>query len=214
MTKPRVILAEDHELVGQGLIAMLSADYDIVATITDGAQVVAGVSRQRPAVLLLDLSLPNRNGIDLLQELRSACPDVRVLVLTMHVDSHLVDMALKLGAAGFVPKSANVDELKTAIAEVLAGRRYVSPKLPKHSHHGGVADPMGFNRLTKQQQGIVRMIAKGMNSEQIARELGLSVWTVHFHRKSIRRVLGIRNDMEMHRYAILAGSGDATAEHS
>lgn len=206
MTKPRLVLAEDHELVGQGFVAVLSGEYDVVATLTDGDEVVAGVKEHKPEVLLLDLSLPNRNGIDLLPELRTACPDVRVLVLTMHVDPHLVEMAMKLGAAGFVPKNATVDELRGAIEEVRAGRKYLSPKLPKQAHHGSVADPMGFSRLTERQQKIVRMIAQGMNSDQIAEALGLSVWTIHFHRKNIRRALGVHNDMEMYRYAILVGS--------
>lgn len=206
MTKPRLVLAEDHELVGQGFVAVLSGEYDVVATLTDGDKVVAGVKEHKPEVLLLDLSLPNRNGIDLLPELRTACPDVRVLVLTMHVDPHLVEMAMKLGAAGFVPKNATVDELRGAIEEVRAGRKYLSPKLPKQAHHGSVADPMGFSRLTERQQKIVRMIAQGMNSDQIAEALGLSVWTIHFHRKNIRRALGVHNDMEMYRYAILVGS--------
>jgi DNA-binding NarL/FixJ family response regulator len=206
MTRPRLVLAEDHELVGQGFVAVLSGEYDVVATITDGEQVVTGVTEHKPEVLLLDLSLPHRNGIDLLPELRTRCPDVRVLVLTMHVDPHLVEMAMKLGAAGFVPKNATVDELRAAIEEVRAGRKYLSPKLPKQAHHGSVVDPMGFSRLTERQQKIVRMIAQGMNSDQIAEALGLSVWTIHFHRKNIRRALGFHNDMEMYRSAILVGS--------
>ncbi|CAN5191161.1 response regulator transcription factor [soil metagenome] len=206
MTKPRLLLAEDHELVGQGFVAVLSADYDVVATVTDGAKVVEEVARHQPDVLLLDLSLPNRNGIDLLPELGSACPGVRVLVVSMHVDPHLVDMTMKLGAAGFVPKNATMDELRTAIEEVRAGRKYLSPKLPKRAYHGSVADPIGFSRLTERQQKIVRMIGQGVNSEQIAEALGLTVWTVSFHRKNIRRALGIHNDMEMYRYAILVGS--------
>lgn len=208
MTKPRLVLAEDHELVGQGFVAVLSGEYDVVATITDGDEVVGGVKEHKPDVLLLDLSLPNRNGIDLLPELRTACPDVRVLVLTMHVDPHLVEMAMKLGAAGYVPKNATVDELRNAIEEVRVGRKYLSPKLPKQAHHGSVADPMGFSRLTERQQKIVRMIAQGMNSDQIAEALGLSVWTIHFHRKNIRRALGVHNDLEMYRYAILVGSDE------
>jgi DNA-binding NarL/FixJ family response regulator len=208
MTRPRLVLAEDHELVGQGFVAVLSGEYDVVATITDGDEVVAGVKEHKPEVLLLDLSLPNRNGIDLLPELRTACPDVRVLVLTMHVDPHLVEMAMKLGAAGYVPKNATVNELRNAIEEVRVGRKYLSPKLPKQAHHGSAVDPMGFSRLTERQQNIVRMIARGLNSDQIAEALGLSVWTIHFHRKNIRRALGIHSDLEMYRYAILVGSDE------
>lgn len=211
MTRTRLVLAEDHELVSQGFAAMLSAKYDMVASITDGAKVVEAVTQHRPDVLLLDLSLPNRNGIDLLPEIRASCPDVRILVLTMHVDSRVVAMALKLGAAGFVPKDARLAELERAIEEVLAGRRYVSERLPRRAQHGSSADPIGFSRLTGRQQTIMRMIGRGMTSDEIADALGLSVWTIHSHRKNIRRALGIDSDMEMYRYAILAGPEDEPA---
>ena len=205
MTKPRLLLAEDHELVGEGLGAALRKDYEVVAIVTDGADVIAEVARRKPDLLLLDLSLPTRNGLDLLPELVTTRPKVPVLILSMHVETDLVEMAMNLGADGFVPKNATIDELRTAIEEVLAGRRYVSPKLPKHSHRGGKSDPMGFNRLTSHQQRIVRMIAKGMNSKEIAQALGVTVWTVNFHRKNIRKELGVSSDLEMYRYAILAG---------
>jgi len=208
MTKPRLVLAEDHELVGEGLRAALRKHYDVAAIVTDGAEVIAEVARTHPDLLLLDLSLPTRSGLDLLPELVAARPRVPVLVLSMHVETDLVEMAMHLGADGFVPKNATIDELRTAIEEVLAGRHYVSPKLPKHSHRGGLSAPMGFNRLTSHQQRIVRMIAKGMNSREMAQALSVSVWTVNFHRKNIRKELGVNNDLEMYRYAILVGGED------
>jgi len=190
---------------------MLSGDYEVVDIILDGAAVVAAVRRYKPDVLLLDLSLPHRTGIDLLPELLAANRKLRILVLTMHVDSHLAEMAATLGAAGFVPKNSSLDELRTAIEEVLQGRQYFSPKIPPRSDHGGVADPMGFGQLTAHQQKIVRMMAKGMSSEQIADEIGVTVWTVNFHRKNIRKALGVKSDMEMHRYAILVGMAEETS---
>lgn len=208
MTKPRLLLVEDHELVGQGLSAMLSADYEIVDIVTDGAAVVDAVQRHKPDVLLLDLSLPNRNGIDLLAGLMRGEPELKVLVLTMHVDPHLADMALSLGAAGFVPKNSGLDELRTAIEVVREGGKYRSPKIPEQGNRGNVAGPMGFSQLTAHQQKIVRMLAKGMSSEQIAEELGVTVWTVAWHRKNIRRALGMKTDAEMHRFAILVGMAE------
>jgi DNA-binding NarL/FixJ family response regulator len=206
MKKPRIVLAEDHALVSQGIVAMLNRRYEVVATIADGSEVTDAVAQHQPDIVLLDLSLPNRNGIDLLPELRARCPDVPVLVVSMHVDSHLVEVALKLGAAGFVPKNARLDELRTAITEVLAGRRYISPTLPRRSTRGAVAEPIGYSRLTARQRRIMSMIAGGMSSEEIAAELGVTTWAVHYHRKNIRRALGIQSDLEMYRYAILAGS--------
>lgn len=197
--------------MGQGLSAMLSADYEIVGIVQDGAAVVDAVLTHKPDVLLLDLSLPNRNGIDLLPELLKANPKLRVLVLTMHVDPHLAAMAKSLGARGFIPKNSSLDELRAAIEAIRNGGRYVSPKIPDQGNSGNVAAPMGFSQLTTHQQKIVRMLAKGMSSEEIAEKLGVTVWTVAFHRKNIRRALGVKSDAEMHRYAILVGMAEENA---
>ena len=209
--KLRLLLAEDHELVGQGLRAMLSEDYEILDIVQDGAHVVAAAKRHKPDLLLLDLSLPNRTGIDLLPELLKMNPKLKVLVLTMHVDPHLADMANALGARGFIPKNSSLEELREAIEVIRKGRRYLSPKIPDHGYRGSVAGPMGFDQLTTHQQRIVRLMAKGLSSEEIGEELGVSVHTVAFHRKNIRRALGVKNDTEMHRYAILVGMAEERA---
>lgn len=210
--KPTLLLAEDHEMVGQGLAAMLGSDYDVLEIVPDGADVIHAVRRLKPDVLLLDLSLPNRTGIDLLPELRNLRPRQLVLILTMHTDIHLADLAMSLGARGFVPKNAGLDELRTAIATVLAGDDYVSPSLPEQGGRGAIMDPMGFGQLTPHQQRIVRLLAKGLSSEQIAEELGVTVWTVAFHRKNIRKALGMKSDIEMHRYAIIVGMAEENAK--
>lgn len=203
--KPRLLLVEDHELVGQGLKAMLSQDYEIVDIVQDGAKVIAAARRHKPDVLLLDLSLPNRNGIDLLPELLKMDPELRVLVLTMHVDSHLADMANALGARGFIPKNSSLDELREAIEIIRGGRRYLSPRVLEQSPRGNASGPMGFAQLTEHQQRIVRLMGKGLTSDDIAGELGVTLHTVAFHRKNIRHALGIKTDAEFHRYIILVG---------
>jgi DNA-binding NarL/FixJ family response regulator len=203
MRRPKLLLAEDHRLVAEGLKLLLSPEYDVVGIVGDGAKVLAAVGELKPDVLLLDLSLPNRAGLDLIPELVLQHPTIRILAVTMHRDPAVLEMALRLGAAGFVPKEVNTQELKTAVAEVVAGRRYVSPLVPRRSHRGAVSDPLGFNRLTPRQQQIMRLIAHGLSSEQIAKALRVSLWTVHFHRKNIRRNLGLHSDHEMCRYAML-----------
>jgi DNA-binding NarL/FixJ family response regulator len=185
----------------------------VVGAVADGAEVVAAARRLRPDVLLLDLSLPNRTGLDILGELRTALPLVRVVVVTMHVDRVIVDAALRAGAMGFVPKNAEVAELREAIEEVHAGRPYVSPRLPRMTWGEG-GDRMGFASLTARQQEIVRMVGRGLSTEQIAAEVGLSEYTVHYHRKRIRQRLGLENDFEMLRYAILVGLSDGEAPGS
>jgi DNA-binding NarL/FixJ family response regulator len=206
--RPRLLVAEDHALFSQGLLALIGSDYEIVAVVPDGAEVTAAVRQHRPDVLLLDLSLPNRTGMDILGDLQVMDPPVRVVVLTMHVDSVLVEAAIRMGAAAFVPKDSDMEELRTAIAEVLDGRRYVSPRLPRRGHRGG-ADRLGFDRLTPRQQEIVRMIGQGRTSEDMAATLGLSPHTISFHRKNIRRQLGLDSDWAVLRYAILVGLSEA-----
>lgn len=206
--RPRLLLAEDHALFSQGLSAMLGRSYEIAGVVADGAAVVSAVEKHEPDVLLLDLSLPNRTGMDLLSDLRKAGATVPVVIVTMHVDRVLVEEAIRLGASAFVPKDADVDELRTAIGEVLRGGRYLSPRLPRRGRQDLEGDRLGFNQLTPRQQEIVRMIGRGRTTEEIAADLGLSAHTVNFHRKNIRRKLGLENDWEMSRYAILVGLSD------
>lgn len=205
--KTRLLLVEDHEIVGEGMKSMLSENYHVLAIVDDGARVLIEVARYLPDVVLLDLSLPNRTGIDLLPEIRSAWPDIRVVVVTMHAEAKLIEMALKLGASGFVPKNAGLKELETAIEEVVAGGQYVSPLLGKLGG-GAAVDRMGFDQLTSHQQRIVRLIGKGLKSDEIAALLGVTPWAIHFHRKNIRRKLGVHSDYEMHRYAMLIDLAD------
>jgi DNA-binding NarL/FixJ family response regulator len=206
--KPRLLLAEDHELFSEGLRAMLGKEYVILGVVRDGGEVIAAVLEHKPDVLLLDLSLPHRTGMDLLSDLKDLSGAPRVVVVTMHVDSVLVDTAISLGASAFVPKDASVDELRTAIEEVLEGRRYLSPRLPRRVRRGPEVDRLGFGRLTPRQQVIVRMIGQGLTTEQMAANLGLSPYTIQYHRKSIRQQLGLDTDWAMLRYAILVGLGD------
>lgn len=202
--RPRLLVAEDHALFSQGLLALIGKAYQVVAVVADGARVVSAVRQHRPDVLLLDLSLPNRTGMDVLGDLEDLETPVRVVVLTMHVDPVLVDAAMRMGAAAFVPKDADLVELQTAIGEVLDGRRYLSPRLPRRGPRMG-ADRLGFARLTPRQQEIIRMIGQGRTSEDIAATLGLSPHTISFHRKNIRRQLGLETDWAVLRYAILVG---------
>jgi DNA-binding NarL/FixJ family response regulator len=199
----RIVIAEDHEMFTQGLQAMLRGRYEVVAAVRDGADVVPTVQDLKPDLLLLDLSLPHRTGLDILRDLKSIDPAVRVVVVTMHVDSVLVDAAMRLGASAFVPKDADFAELRRAIKEVRAGRRYLSPLLPRHKYEGSAEDRLGFSRLTPRQQEIVRLIGRGLSTEDIGRKLGISVHTVNFHRKNIRQQLGFDSDWAVLRFAIL-----------
>jgi len=206
--RPKLLLAEDHVMVAEGLATLLGKEYEVLGVIRDGANVVGAFRELAPDLLLLDLTLPNRSGLDILSDLNPTAFGLKVLVVTMHTQHTLMDEVFRLGALGFIPKDAGSAELREAVAEVLAGRRYVSPAMRTRLQRGGTGARVGFLHLTPRQQEVVRMLGHGMTSDQIAESTGLSPWTVHFHRKSIRKRLGLHSDAEMKRYAILVVQGD------
>lgn len=207
--RARLLLVDDHHLVLEGLRSLLTPTHEVVAALSDGDGVIEAVTLHRPDVVLLDLSIPGRSGLELIPEIRLASPNTRVLVVTMHADRVLADVAFHVGATGFIPKDATADELLGAIAEVLAGRRFLSERVPHRTFRTtfGVQQ-MGFSRLTPRQQEIVRFIGQGRSSADIAQLLGLSPPTVTFHRSQIRKALGIESEWELTRDAILVTVGD------
>jgi DNA-binding NarL/FixJ family response regulator len=202
-----VLIADDHPLVSQGLRELLRSTYTVVGTVGDGREVHEAVERLEPDVLLLDLSMPHRNGLDLIPELVVAFPALRILIVTMHLDRTLADLALQAGAHGFIPKGATADELNNAVRDVLNGERYVSPKIPRRSFRDGAAleDP-SLDRLTPRQRQILDLIGQGKSGVQIAEALSVSPRTIEFHRAQIRKTLGISNEMGLLRYAIMLTS--------
>lgn len=189
----------------EGLRLALQADHDIVGLLAGGATLVRECRRLRPDAVLLDLSLPDGSGLELIADLRRAVPGVKILVVTMYADRVLADAALQSGAHGFVPKDAGTEELCHAIAEVLAGRDYVSPLLPKHSKAWNADQAVfGLDQLTPRQRQIVRMLGDGMSTARIATELDLSPNTITFHRTRIRKILGIDSEWGLMRYALVA----------
>jgi DNA-binding NarL/FixJ family response regulator len=210
-TVPRrasVLIADDHPLMSQGLRALLRPNFVVVGVVNDGREVHTVADSTKPDILLLDLSMPHRNGIELIPELIAAFPAMKILVVTMHVDRALCDLAMQAGAHGFVPKESSADELNHAIQEVLDGRRYVSPKVPRRSFRDGVAvEHPELDRLTPRHLQILRLIGDGKATAEIAEALGVSPRTVEFHRASIRKALGITSEYGLMRFAIMLQVG-------
>lgn len=205
MSRAKILLVEDHALVGQSLAAQLRPTYDVAAVVADGRDVLPAVERHGPDLVLLDLTLPGRSGLDLLPDLVREHPALRILIVTMHASQVYLELALSLGAHGFVPKNASVRELRQAIAQVLHGEQYISARIHPRDAQDPEPDPMGFSRLTPRQQQIVRLLGEGLTTDEVARRVQLTNHTIHFHRKRIRTVLGLANDWELRRYAMLVG---------
>jgi len=202
--RPRVIIADDHKLVVQGLRQILSRRYRVVGVAYSGEDLLRLLPSLEAEVLLLDLSLPGRSGLDLLPLIRAARPEMRVLVVTMHVDRVIADAALAAGAMGFVPKDAAPKELRAAIASVLAGHRYVSPGIPRHTHRAALeAVHAGLANITPRRQEILLLIAQGMSTAEIAHQLGVTPAAISFHRACLRKALGLDSEWALNRYAIL-----------
>ncbi len=208
----RLMIADDHRLVVDGLCSMLQGEFEIVATARNGDELLEELTHSSADCLLLDLSMPERNGLELLPHIRTIAPSLRVLVVSMHVDRVLVEKALSEGADGFVPKDATRSELAQAIRDVAAGKRHVSWRLPTYSSRSGLSAPHpALEGLTQRQLTVLTLIADGKTTAEIAKVLTLSTTTVGFHRAGIRRRLGIQSEAGLIQYAALLKA--AMAEH-
>ncbi|HSN13893.1 MAG TPA: response regulator transcription factor [Anaeromyxobacteraceae bacterium] len=200
----RLLLVEDHEVVAEGLRALLAPTYEILGPIRDGTEVLGVIRRDRPDAVLLDISLPGRNGIDLLPELHEEFPRLPVVVLTGSADFLVGRTAMVLGALGFLAKDCGIEEIDLALRSALAGRKYLSPRVPPPPRSVNVADlPPSVADLTPRQLQLLRLIGEGMETDAIAQTLGLSSHTIHFHRRNLRRVLGIDSESGLARVATM-----------
>ncbi|HEV8149857.1 MAG TPA: response regulator transcription factor [Gemmatimonadales bacterium] len=211
MARRSLVLADDHELVARGLASLLTPHHEVAGIVHTGNDLLALLERDTPECVLLDISMPERNGLDVLPDLRRRWPNLKVLVVTMHLDRALADRVLSLGADGFVPKDAGVEDLLAAIETVFAGKKYMSPRVPKHTDRCGLAAlHPALISLTPRQQQILFLISEDRSTAAIAKELALTESTVSFHRTNIRRKLGIDSEPGLYRFAQLMR--DALAE--
>ena len=191
----RVMLVEDHALVAEGFRALLAPEFDIVEVVNDPLAAVAAVRRVRPDVLVLDISMPGKSGLDIAREVLTDWPAAGVIMLTMHGQHSYVKQALALGVRGFVLKLADVENLKTAIREVAAGGKYISPE-----SRSAAANP--HPHLSRRQLEILRMIGQGLTTAEMAERLDINLKTAEYHRQNLRHVLGLPSHAAVLRYAI------------
>lgn len=214
LRRAAVLICDDHPLMSQGLRALLRPSFVAVGIVNDGRELLATVDRTRPDVVLLDLSMPNINGLELIPQIVAHAPDVKILVVTMHVDRALADLAVSSGAHGFIPKESSADELNEAIEQVLGGMTpFISPRVPRRSFRDGAAiEHPALDRLTPRHRQILRQIGDGRSTQEIAEDLGVSPRTVEFHRVSIRKALGITTEWGLMRFAIMMRVGDGEGD--
>jgi DNA-binding NarL/FixJ family response regulator len=203
----RVLIADDHVLVRAGLRALL-AQLPMVSEVYeagDGREAIAVARDKQPDVTLMDIAMPTMNGFEAMSRILKEKPETRVVMLSMYEDEEFVWRALRLGAAGYVAKSAAVAELEAALRAVENGEVYISPALrttasEEQAKKRGETDPQ--RRLTPRQREILQLIAEGMTSREIAQELKIHIKTVESHRMHLMKRLGIHEVAGLVRYAI------------
>lgn len=212
----RIVIADDHTMMCEGLRAMLQPPHVVAGVVHDGRDVVHTLASLRPDVLLLDISLPGINGLAILREIRETIVGVKVLMLTMHTERAYADEAMASGADGYLLKSSGAAELRHAVLEVMAGRKYLSPLLqpaPDEAAPRAETDPARpratAESLTPRQREVLKLLAQGLSTPEIGERLGISVKTVEFHRHGIRQTLGLTSQAALVRFAVAAGLVEA-----
>jgi len=213
MSRPRILLADDHRIVAEGLKSLLAPEFDLVGVVEDGNALVEAARRLRPDVIVADITMPNLNGIDALAVLRRDDPGVRVILLTMHRDPAYARRALEAGAMGFVLKHAAVEELVLAVRNALRGRAFVSPtvaaELRRAAEGGAGQDGDPVSALTPRERQILQMLAEGLAAKVIAGRLNISSRTVEFHKYRMMERLRLRSSAELIHFAIKHGITEA-----
>jgi len=209
LSRPRVLLADDHRMVAEGLKSLLSADFELVGVVEDGRALIEAAKKLRPDVIVADITMPNLNGLDALGPLKKDNPRVKVVFLTMHQEVAYARRALEAGASGFVLKHSAPAELLAAIRAALDGKTYLTPALAGEVIQAfrlgtdAPGDPTA--RLTPRQREILQLLAEGRSAKEIAGTLGISPRTVEFHKYQLMESLQVHNSAELIHFAIKQG---------
>lgn len=212
-TEPmRVVLADDHQILLEGLTKVLSPHVEIVGTATDGAELVRVATKTKPDLIVTDYAMPKLNGLDAIDRIRESGIDPLVIVLTVHLDAEYATQAIERGVNGYVLKSGAATELVAAVNEVMDGGRWLSPALALSMLEEaptvkGEAESR-LDSLTDRQRGILALLVKGKSAKEIAEELDLSPKTIEYHKYRMMGELCVATSPELIQLAVKGGLGD------
>ena len=207
MKRPRVLLADDHRMVAEGLKTVLSAEFEVVGVVEDGAALVASAKELKPDVVVTDMSMPRLTGLEALAQLRKALPGLKVVFLTMHTEVAYARRALEAGASGYVLKHSAPTELVLAVRAALRGDTFVTPALAGELLSRGRPRTQGSEgpSITPRQREILELLAGGRSAKEIADILSISTRTVEFHKYQMMQAWGVQNSAELVHFAIKHG---------
>ena len=209
MSMPRVLIADDHKIVVEGLKKLLSPEFEIAGAVEDGRELVKAAEELRPDVIVADISMPGLNGIEAVRQIKKVHKEIKVVFLTMHPDVAYAASAFKAGASGYVLKHSAPDELVTAIRAALRGKTYVTPliagKLLHLYEEGGPGQGETVSALSSREREVLQLLAEGHSVKEIAAILKVSVKTVEYHKYRMMEILGLKTLAELIRYAVTQG---------
>jgi DNA-binding NarL/FixJ family response regulator len=199
--RPRVLLADDHAVIAEGLARLVEDVADLVGRVNDGVRLVEEARRLRPDIVVADITMPGMSGIDAMRRLKAEGSEARFIFLTIHTEARLAAEAMRSGASAYLLKQAAGDELFDAIQAVAQGRTYLTPLITGDVLRNLTA-PAAERELTPRQRDVLRLLAQGKRMKEIATELGLSVRTVENHKAHLLQVLSLTSTADLVRFAI------------
>lgn len=204
--RPRILIADDHNLVAELCKRLLETEFDVVGVVVDGRALVRAAGELRPDVIVLDIAMPVLNGLDAGQQIKKSLPAVKLVYLTMNPDVEVAAEAFRRGAHGYLLKTCAAGELVLGVREVLRGKSYMSPALSRDTvnflRRQGKNLIQEDDRLTERQREVLQLLAEGKVMKEVADILSMSTRTVAFHKYRMMEALGAKSNAELVRYAI------------
>jgi DNA-binding NarL/FixJ family response regulator len=206
MNRPKIVIADDHNLVAELCRTLLEKEYEIVSTVSDGDALIRATLQFKPQVIVVDIGMPLVNGLDAGQRIKHMVPSVKIIFLTMNGGTDLAAEAFRRGASGFLLKTCATDELLVAVRNVLKGRSYLSSAMTKDAVdfllRQGRPLVEDAERLTDRQREVLELLAEGKSMKEVATTLKVTARTVAFHKYRIMEVLGVKSSAALVQYAM------------
>jgi len=208
MDKIRILVADDHRIVAEGLRRLLEPTYELLAIADNGRELVAAAIKLKPDVIVVDISMPLLNGIDAVSEIRNAGVQAKIIYLTMHLETNYARRALATGASAYILKHSASSELLFAIQQALAGRYFVSPTIAAKINSTRTPEDVSLNALdglTVRQREVLQLLAEGYSAKEVSTVLEISRRTVEYHKYRIMKILGLHKSAELIQFAVEHG---------